>query len=199
MKKSVLLVILLGQINWSCGRMPQSQEIVLANTLPADRFVKALNYVKKSEKAYEFLMDEVPSGEEINLEINVGRRTEFIYYISFIIELAEDRYQIEFDDMPAVEANAMSDSLMRIDDVRKLNWQYSFLDMSSMPVSRNALAKLFFSNPYENSLAAELLVKGDNRGSYDEMTGFNTGFCFLFYFGADGNIEKVYSGWIRYD
>ena len=58
---------------------------------------------------------------------------------------------------------------------------------------------LFFSNPLDNVLVARVLGHFTVGKSYRELTQFNTGVTYLFFFDDKGSIKQVVEGVTHYD
>ena len=78
-------------------------------------------------------------------------------------------------------AGAMSDSLLRVDELRYIESHYD-QNLQDIAQSSEDNLVLFFSVPYKNSLLAELFHLDDLEKSHEEATSLATGIRLLFFF-----------------
>jgi hypothetical protein len=87
-----------------------------------------------------------------------------------------------------------------IDNARKYDNFYSLQLSKSFKKDTTATLNLYFSKIFKDSLVAEVIDnKGLYKASYNRVTMFNTGYCYLFTFDTNGTIKEVLIKEISYN
>jgi len=152
----------------------------------------AYSYIKGSTIADKFCRDYLQLSLE-DCRIAIADSSVFMEYSVFtseLIKMYEDKTYKE-----VIEYNFQRDR------DRKLKFEpLSVKEILNLPQQDiEANLGLFFSVPYERTLMAELLASYDPGKSFHELTQFNIGVVFLFFFDNDGNIKKVLEKVVHYN
>ncbi len=171
----------------SCSTFSNSNEELI------QMYDEAYQYIKKSSIKKKYCQETLNINHE-DCKITVADSTVFMGYSIFtnkFIEMAEDKSDAE-----------VIRSIYQLDRKRKKDFEsISVLEKLNNYKSKDISSNLglFFSTPYKNTLMVEALNKYGPGKSYQDLTQFNSGIIFLFFFNSNGNIKKVFKEIIHYN
>ena len=152
------------------------------------RYVVAMDYIKRSLRTEEFLrgVDIV----QVDNGIKVSNQVVFIPYYYFGEEIFSEDYALDSISYEDERLISIWDSLSAVDENRRFE-TYEDENMHALSESSDSNLIVFFSRPYNNTLAAELYVNLLGQDDYEAVSHTNKSLSFLFKF-EDASIDRVY-------
>lgn len=157
------------------------------------------------EKAHDYMLTDsaaVALFRHHLQDYTVSKQIIFIDYASFSMAIVQREVEPphSFSDIRRLPRyDVVRDSLAEVDSIRLAHVRAESRSEISR-TSRKARFVIFFSSPYENTLAAELIMDEEGVKTYGEIISSSTvGFQYLFIFNEGDDIEEVYSSKIIYN
>lgn len=172
--------------------LPSCLGLTHSGTQVSNMYDAAYNYVKTSQVLKSYCREFLDLDPE-QCVVAVADSTVFMEYSMYAGSFAE-----EIEGKDEIE---VLEFIIQRDREREQSFEPTpisgRLEVDSSP--KNAPLCLFFADPLENALLARILGNCDTRKSYAELTQFNTGVTFLFFFDGEGAITKVVESVTHYD
>lgn len=179
--------------------------IVVLTILSSCSIFSKSKKIQMHDKAYEYVIEssikekycqEVLKIKDKQCKVAVADSSVFMGYSIFMNEFVKMN-----KDTSETKAEVIR-FIYKLDKKRKKTFESVSVKeklQGNKPNNRSSNLGLFFSSPYENTLMVELLNGYTPDKSYQDLTQFNNGIVFLFFFNNNGKIKRVFKEIIHYN